>query len=244
MTAPSEEGAVAPDESSRDEARLTRWLSWTEAFTHEGLGKTWDAFLSWWVQHQEMLLFVFALIGAAYFGRLASVPESPTTPGGMLALELPGTRSNALSMIALLREGVAANGDIGEGQVIRALTMDFFFVAYYVLVLWLAMKWAIQRYFKPGHDNNGPGSPSLRLVDRFAGWSPLVAGAFDYLENIFLLLLLRWASPNGAGAFVGGLASLTTLASVCKWTVLMFILIYLARLLVLLWWRWISPPQA
>jgi len=104
-------------------------------------------------------------------------------------------------------------------------------------VLSTVLRWGIRRRFDIAGKEDWTG---LRWVDRFARQAPLIAGVFDYIENLSLLMLLHGgATAKGGGSWVGLLASLTTVASLIKWTLLTFIAIYFVRMLMLLWWRWV-----
>lgn len=235
-------------EGSRALVRVAPQRSWLDRLAPLDMASGWKG--AWhrlgqlWARYDDLCVFVVALVLAGVFGAAAMVPDSPTTPGGMLALELPGTRSSALSMLERLRAAEAAGVGIGTHAVSQALWADCGFIAAYACLLSLALKWVAARRFSPGNDDNGkPPPPSERMVDRFAAWSPWVAGGFDYLENAGLWLLIHATKVDGSGLPVGALASLTTIAALCKWTVLTFIAIYFTRLLVVLWWRWVLDQR-
>ena len=170
-----------------------------------------------------MLLFLLTTPLAVYFAWLANITDTPTTPGGMLALEFPGTRSGALAALALLDQAAGVPGAVGRSAVTNALLWDFGLIVCYSIALWLATQWAVQRRFT----SNGTAStiPVRRMVDRFAILAPFVAGAFDALENVLLFAFLNWSEGKH---LAGVLASAITAFACAKFTLLVFVMLYLA----------------
>lgn len=179
----------------------------------------------WFEKHWRVLLFLLATPCALVFGWLASVPDTPTTPGGMLALEFPGTRSGALAALALLDQDNAS----GRRAVTKALWWDFGLILSYTVALWLATEWAVKRRFP--RRATGEARPAPGMVDRFAIIAPIVAGLFDVLENVSLFALLE-----SSNVLAGLLASATTTFACTKFTLLAFVVLYLGRSLVIIAW--------
>ena len=148
------------------------------------------------------------------------IPQSPTTPDGLLGLEFPGTRGGALGALALLDDAASLRVTIDRAAVKRALYFDYGLIVGYAVALYLIVGWLVRRRVAIVSPNR------TSLPDRFAGWAPVFAAAFDVGENLSLWGLLQLHAPYPAA---GLLASLTTLCAICKFTLLVFVGLYAIR---------------
>ncbi|WP_372525403.1 hypothetical protein [Piscinibacter sp.] len=153
---------------------------------------------SWW---RAALVFAVLAVAFVVFGRYA-VPPSTALTSGALALELVGTRSGAVAVLRAFEQ----QHSVHAAWV--SITWDFAFIASYVAVLVLAL-----RYFAR------PGEPDL--IDRTAAKSAVLAGAADCLENLGMLAMLA-ASPQQPPDWLGFAAFATTVASLVKWVLAAF----------------------
>lgn len=190
------------------------------------------------------LLWALAFGGAIAFGSKAMVADTPTTPGGMFALEFPGNRSGVQAALALLDAAPTLGADaIGRDEVRRALYWDFGFIGCYTLMGCLGMAVVVRRRFAgEPPDETGESAPSW-LVAQAAVIAPIVAGAFDVIENAALLTILD-THVCGPCENAGLLGSITTLAALAKWALCAFVAAYLLYSLSIVTWRWIRavPP--
>ena len=153
---------------------------------------------AWW---RAALVFAALAIAFAFFGRHA-VPPSTALTSGALPLELVGTRAGA---VAVLR---AYDRQRTTPAVAASIVWDFGFIASYVALLVLALRYAAR-----------PGEPDL--IDRAALTSAWLAGAADCLENAGMLAMLS-ASPQQPPDWLGPAAFVATAASLIKWVLVTF----------------------
>jgi hypothetical protein len=182
---------------------------------------------SGWHKLPAWLPWVLALALVVGFGRHAGVPVSPSTPGGIIALELPGGRAGALALRSLLAQADATGG-VTAADVTRAVLADYGFIPGYVGLLWLVLRASVRA-------RRAGGLAAATRVDRVALLAPWVAGALDVVENLLLLLVVNME----ASGILGALASALTTVSLGKWTLLVFVATYLPSLavpIVRAWW--------
>lgn len=189
------------------------------------------------------LLFILGLFCAGYCGWKAYVPDTPTTPGGMLALEFPGPRSGVLAALGLLDAAKQLGEDaVGRGKVRTALYWDYGFIACYTTTGCFAIFWVVRRRFKALPESEGTG-PSW-LVAQAAIVAPIVAGAFDIVENVALLSILDEEVCGKLCANAGLLGSITTLGALFKWTLAVFATAYLVYSLFFVVGQWVRRAPA
>jgi hypothetical protein len=176
---------------------------------------------SFWRQLRQtpgkLVALALALFVAIVCAPGAWIPSSPTTPDGLLGLELPGTRDGVLGALALLDEGSPGPGTIDRRAVEVALGFDFGVILGYSIALHLVVGWLATRR---GRFND---AGRVHLVDRFAPRAPFVAAAFDVARNLLLWTLLELHAPYGAA---GLLASLATVCSLSSFSLLGFVVLY------------------
>lgn len=147
----------------------------------------------------------------AILADLSSVPLSDVLPEGILTLEFMGTRSNANS----LQYALLADPSL-RAAVIGAVTWDFLLVVWYGGVFWMLVRNVNDRFLLADSEE--------RLVHRVACWAPIAAGGFDVLENLGILAIVQNWFLGG----IGLLAAATTLAAALKWTLLLYVVAYVA----------------
>lgn len=162
----------------------------------------------------------------------------------MLALEFPGPRSGVLAALALLDSAPSLEPPgIGRTEVRSALYWDFAFIACYAATGCFAMFLVVQRRFARETSPESKESGASWLVAQAAIVAPIVAGAFDIIENVALLSILD-KSVCGPSCVNGGLlGSITTLGALFKWTLAVFATAYLIYSLSFVFWRWVHPAR-
>jgi hypothetical protein len=184
---------------------------------HAALRRRLEAVREWfagagdWLRSHGLDLASNVVLGAALIvsAVLASIPPSDVLPQGVLTLEFVGTRSHAVALQQLIHAAGM------HPVVLHAIQADFCLIALYAFILWSVIGALDARVVK--------GEAAPRLVHRVARWTPVLAGAFDIVENLGILAIVGQWFQN-----VGLLATVTTFAAAMKWTLLLYAFAYLA----------------
>ena len=159
---------------------------------------------------KKLLLIVF-LIGTAVMmvvmARTGSPLKTPATPHGIIDLEFA---YNASKVNAVIRAWTpSAMESFGKIEAAKLNTyLDFIFLFFYAGFLSLACRSIAQQI-------KGPVAQAGNIIAAGA----LLAGFFDVLENIGMLMAL-------GGRVITGIAFLTTFFSVLKWVLAALAVLY------------------
>lgn len=162
--------------------------------------------LDHWFTTMYVALGLLALhVGASH----AQVQPSQALPHGILTLEFLGTRSHAIALLSML-------GEAARAEIRAAIHADFVLIVGYTMVLWLAINALNARW---------PAAPAAATrLHRLAPRAPWIAGVFDVLENIGILLFINQSVSERIGLLAAGI----TLAAWIKWVFVLYAVGYLA----------------
>lgn len=112
--------------------------------------------------------------------------------------------------------------DPGLTDATTFLRIDFLYMALYWVPLVVAVGWAADRY-------RAKGRPRAAKTGVTFGWLPLYVVAFDAVENVFTLLMVK-ETRNG-GIVTDWLVPLASTAATWKWLLLVVVVAYVIRAL-------------
>jgi hypothetical protein len=139
---------------------------------------------------------------------LSNTLTTPATPHGMVDLELAGNPAVARDV---LRQW-SGDGHMTLRLALLALAVNSVYVYFYVPVVFMVGRWIKQNI-------EGPQSQYLTALVEFGGYAAaimLLAGCFDWLENLSLALLLATSWQAGAHGAWLWVAIPTALFAACK----------------------------
>jgi len=159
----------------------------------------------------KKLLLILFLIGTVammvVMARTGATLKTPVTPHGIIDLEFAYNSTKVNTVIRAWTP--SATETFGKTEAAKLNTyLDFIFLFFYAGFLCLACRNIAQRI-------SGPVAKAGSIIAAGA----LLAGFFDVLENIGMLMALN-------GSVLTGIAFLTTLFSVIKWILAALAVLY------------------